>query len=149
MSKGLAWDPFPSKCFTGKLSKVTVASSPPLCGLLANCMGSSACSVFLKISDLTSVSNIFIKIDAKATGLKLLTVLGLLDLGTGTTTASFQTSGTCCACRDFIEMLSKRHIIQSVTLISSYWEEGLFHILLFYVSVDYPQVYSSDPEFHY
>lgn len=38
-------------CLKSNFNKVTAASSTPLCGLDANCMGSRACSVFLKISD--------------------------------------------------------------------------------------------------
>lgn len=43
---------------------------PLLCGFYASCKGSSACSVCLKISDLTSFSEIFIKTEVKVTGLK-------------------------------------------------------------------------------
>lgn len=75
-----------------------------------NCMGSRAYSVFFRFFYLTSFSKVFIRISVRAIGLKSLIVLGPLTLGTGTTTASFQTLGTCCSFKDLSKM---------------YWNTGL------------------------
>lgn len=68
LTKSWAWQPLPSRFLKGKWSRVTVASS--------------------------SFSWIFRLIEVNATGLKSFSVVGRLDLGTGTTTASFHFLGT-------------------------------------------------------
>ena len=94
VKRSLAWDPLPSKCLESRWSRKLYHLLLPSGAYKQTAWDAVRAQFYPKSPTLPTF---FITTEVRATGWKSLRILGLFDLETGTTTASFQTCGTCCS----------------------------------------------------